>query len=140
MQAVLEQKLKKEPENTLWLQLLGDLMQQNKMEKKAIEAYEEALRLSPIRADLANNLAWVLLTAKDRSLRDPRRALTLARSAAMLKENGYILDTLALALWANGFVEEAIEAEIKAARKDPEHRSYYQAQAEKFQTSTWEDS
>jgi len=140
MQAVLEQKLKKEPENSLWLQLLGDLMQQNKMEEKAIEAYEEALRLSPMKADLANNLAWVLLTAKDRSLRDPRRALTLARSAAMLKENGYILDTLALALWANGFVEEAVEAEIKAARRDPEHWRYYRVQAEKFQTSTWEDS
>lgn len=140
MQAVLEQKLEREPENSLWLQLLGDLMQQNKMERKAIEAYEEAIRLSPLKPDLANNLAWVLLTAKDRSLRDPRRALTLARSAAVIKENGYILDTLATALWANGLVEEAVETEIKAARRDPKHLRYYRSQAEKFKTSSWEDS
>ena len=140
MQAVLEQKLEQEPDNSLWLQLLGDLMQQNKMEKKAIEAYEEAIRLSPMKPNPANNLAWVLLTAKDRSLRDPRRALTLARSAASLQENGYILDTLATALWANGFVEEAVEAEIKAARRDPEHLQYYRARARKFTTQSWEES
>jgi len=141
MQAVLEQKLEKEPGNSLWLQLLGDLMQENKMEKKAIEAYEKALKLSPMNADLANNLAWVLLTARDKSLRDPLRALTLARSAAIMNENekGYILDTLATALWANGLVEEAVHTEIKAARRDPEHLRYYRAQAEKFRTESWDD-
>ncbi len=139
-QAVLEQKLEKEPSNSLWLQLLGDLMQENKMEKKAIEAYEKALMLSPMKPDLANNMAWLLLTAKDKSLRDPVRALTLARLASTLKEQGHILDTLATALWANGQVEEAIRTEIKAARMDPDHVRYYQEQAEKFTAESWEDS
>ncbi len=139
-QAVLEQRLEKEPGNSLWLQLLGDLMQENKMEEKAIEAYEKALKLSPMKPDLANNMAWLLLTAKDKSLRDPVRALDLARLASQLNEQGHILDTLATALWANGLVEEAITTEIKAARADPDHLRYYQAQAVKFKTEAWEDS
>ena len=139
-QAVLEQKLEKEPGNSLWLQLLGDLMQERKMEKKAFEAYEKALKISPMKPDLANNMAWLLLTAKDKSLRDPVRALTLARLASTLKEQGNILDTLATALWANGLVEEAIRTEIRAARIDPDHVRYYQEQVEKFTAESWKDS
>ena len=139
-QAVLELRLEKEPGNSLWLQMLGDLMQDNKMEEKAIEAYEKALKLSPMKPDLANNMAWLLLTAKDKSLRDPVRALDLARIASQLNEQGHILDTLATALWANGLVEEAITTEVKAARADPDHLRYYQAQAVKFKTEAWEDS
>jgi len=139
-QAVLEQKLEKEPGNSLWLQLLGDLMQENQMEKKAIEAYDKALKLSPMKPDLANNMAWLLLTAKDKSLRDPVRGLTLARLAATLNEQGHILDTLATALWANGLVEEAIRTEMRAARLDPDHLRYYQGQAEKYAAESWDDS
>ena len=139
-QAVLQQKLEKEPGNSLWLQLLGDLMQENRMEKKAIEAYDKALKISPMKPDLANNMAWLLLTAKDRSLRDPKRALTLARLAATLVERGHILDTLATALWANGMVDEAVRTEARAARLDPRHLTYYQLQAEKFSATSWEDN
>ncbi|HEB70234.1 MAG TPA: peptidase M48 Ste24p [Desulfobulbus sp.] len=136
-EAVLEQKLQQEPDNSLWLQLLGDLMQKKAMEKKAIEAYDKALALNPMNAELNNNLAWLLLTARDRSVRDPVRALTLARTAAMLKEEGFILDTLATAYWANGLLEEARATEVKAARIDPENRKYYRSQWQKFRTRSW---
>jgi Zn-dependent protease with chaperone function len=131
-EAVLQQKLKDEPENSLWLQLLGDLMQKEAMEKKAIEAYGKALAISPMNAELNNNLAWLLLTAKDKSLRDPVRALTLARTAVLLKEKGFILDTLASAYFANGLAEEAMAIELKAMRLDPENAAYYRRQLEKF--------
>lgn len=131
-QAVLQQKLKEEPENSLWLQLLGDLMQKEAMEKKAIEAYGKALAISPMNAELNNNLAWLLLTAKDKSLRNPVRALTLARTAVLLKEKGFILDTLASAYFANGLTEEAMAIELKAIRLDPDHAAYYRRQIEKF--------
>lgn len=136
-EAVLKQKLQQEPDNSLWLQLLGDLMQKKAMEKKAIEAYDRALALNPMNAELNNNLAWLLLTARDRSVRDPVRALTLARTAVMLKEEGFILDTLATAYWANGLIEEALALEVKAARLDPENRKYYRSQWEKFRNQTW---
>lgn len=136
-EAVLLQKMKQEPQNSLWLQLLGDLMQKEAMEKKAIDAYTQALEISPMNAELNNNLAWLLLTAKDETLRDPARALTLARVAATLKQEGFILDTLATAFWANGLVEEALAIELKSMRLDPANAGYYRSQIEKFRQHSW---
>lgn len=140
MEAVLEQKLRQEPNNSLWLRLAADLMQEKKMEKKAINAYQRAMELEPLNAEIQNNLAWLLLTAQDRNLRDSEQALTLARSAATLKQEGYILDTLATAYWANRLTEEAISTELKAMKIDPENRSYYRSRIDLFKTGTWQDS
>ncbi len=131
-EAVLTRKIEEEPENSLLLQMLGDLMQKKAMEKKAIEAYEKALRINPMNAELSNNLAWLLLTARDKSLRDPEQALTLARTAVLLAKKGFIFDTLALAYSANGLVDEAVAAERQAILLDPEHADYYRRQLEKF--------
>ena len=138
-QAFLEQKLKKEPENSRWLQLQGELMLTTGREQEAIRAYGKALTLAPLKADLANNLAWLLVTARDRSLRNPARALILARSASRLEEQGYILDTLATALWANGQVDEAVRTEFRAAKMDQKNLYYYQAQAKKFRNAPWDE-
>lgn len=138
-EAVLLRKVRQEPENSVWLIVLGDLLQSRQMEKKAIQAYEQALLLAPMNADLNNNLAWLLLTAQDKNLRDRQRALTLARTAALLKEHGYVLDTLATAYWANGLLAEALATQAKAIRIDPENRAYYRKQMEKFEQEQWED-
>lgn len=140
-EAVLLQKSRQEPGNSLWPILLGDLMQSRQMEGEAVEAYEQALKLKPTSAEVNNNLAWLLLTAKDTSLRDPERALTLARTAALLNEQGFILDTLATAFWANGLVEDAVATAVKAIRLDPGNRRYYMEQIQRFENSRWgEDS
>jgi len=136
-EAVLLQKVRQEPENSLWLMYLGDFLQSRKMERKAVDAYEKALQLTPKSAEINNNLAWLLVTAQDKAIRDPQRALALARTAALLKENGYIFDTLATTYWANGLVEEAVAAQIKAIRLDPDNRAYYQNQLEKFRKQRW---
>ncbi|MCI5130655.1 MAG: peptidase M48 Ste24p, partial [Candidatus Electrothrix sp. EH2] len=107
-------------------------------EGAALRAYEKVLGIPPVSAELANNTAWLLLTAKDSDLRDSGRALDLAGFAAWHSEQGYILDTLATALWAVGRKEEALELEKKAAALDPKNRAYYQAQKEKFQEETWQ--
>jgi Zn-dependent protease with chaperone function len=139
-EAVLMQKVRAEPKNSLWLIYLGDFLQSRQMENKAVDAYEKALKLSPLNAELNNNLAWLLLTAKDASIRNPDRALTLALTAAMLKEQGHILDTLATAYWANGMTEEAMDTEMRAFRVDPKNRSYYTEQLEKFRNKRWGDT
>lgn len=136
-EAVLLQKVRQEPENSLWLIYLADFLQSRKMERKAVDAYEKALQLTPMNAEVNNNLAWLLLTAQDRSIRNAERALTLARSAALLKERGYILDTLATAYWANNLIEEALATEIHAMRLDPQNSAYYQKQVERFRTKRW---
>ncbi|MCI5124272.1 MAG: peptidase M48 Ste24p [Candidatus Electrothrix sp. AR5] len=137
VRVVLEEKLQQEPENSRWLKLFGDLMLENGKEAAALKAYEKALRSLSVSSGLANNTAWLLLTAKDSNLRDPVRALILARSAARFSEQGDILDTLATALWANGRVDEAVAIEEKAAELDRENLAYYQSRMDKFRQESW---
>ncbi|MDR2549680.1 MAG: M48 family metalloprotease [Desulfobulbus sp.] len=138
-EAVLLQKARLEPGNSLWPMYLGDFLQSRKMEQRAIEAYERALALAPLNAELNNNLAWLLVTAQDKSVRDPEQALSLAHTAALLKEHGYVLDTLAMAYWANGLAEEAVATELKAIRLDPDNKAYYQGQIERFRLQKWDE-
>lgn len=134
---IIEQKLIREPDKALWLGLAGDFMQHKKMEKKAIAAYNKALALEPSNPKLLNNLAWLLLTSEDLSLRDPKRALDMARLAGMQVPAGHVLDTLATAYWANGFIEKAIETEKQAIFADPGEGEYYRRQIQKFQNSKY---
>lgn len=140
IEAVLWQKVEQEADKALWLQLAGDLMQQKKMEKKAIEAYERALAFEPVSPDLMNNMAWLLLSCEDLQLRDPQRALSLARSAVVAKPLGSFLDTLGLAYWANGFVEEAVAAEQQALLADPGASDYYQQQMDRFRSTSYQQN
>ncbi|MCW5212985.1 M48 family metalloprotease [Desulfobulbus sp. TB] len=141
MQAVLAERIRKEPENSQLLKIFGDLMLKSNREVAALHAYERAIQVAPVftlSPELANNLAWLLLTAKDHSLRDPVRALELASSAARFSsEKGYILDTLAAALWANNRVQEAVAVEEQAATLDPDNFSSYQQRIDTFQREAW---
>lgn len=139
-EAILMQRAVQEPEQALWQRLIGDLMLSKKMERKAFVAYEKALSLDPVNPEIMNNLAWLVLTSEDLSLRDPLKALTLARSAATIHEKGYILDTLATAYWANGLVAEALAAEERAMVVDPAKRRFYQAQIAQFASVSYEES
>ncbi|WP_446009984.1 M48 family metalloprotease [Candidatus Electrothrix sp.] len=133
-----EEKIEQDPGNSQWLKLLGDVMLERGKERAALHAYEKAIQSLPVSPELMNNLAWLLLTAEDHSLRDSVRALVLARSAARLSEQGYILDTFATALWANKRIEEAVAMTRKAAAIDQENIAYYQERLDTFQQEAWE--
>ncbi len=139
-EAALMEKAKHEPDRALWQRLIGDLMFNRKMEEKALEAYEKAFSLEPTNPEIMNNYAWLLLTSENLSLRDPERALTLARAAVVLQPKPHVLDTLATAYWANGMVEEAVRTESRAAAMDRSQRRFYQAQIAKFLSQTYEES
>ena len=117
---------------------LGDYYLSKKMEKNALNAYEEALARAPHHAGLLNNMAWLLLTAETPGMRDKTRALVLAEQAAALAENAYILDTLATAYWAHGRVDTALVLVERAARLDPENIKYYHQQMDSFRTARWQ--
>lgn len=136
-EAILLKKASQEPDKALWQLLMGNLMLTRKMEAKALSAYEKAFSLEPANPEIMNNLAWLLLTSNDLSLRNPLKALTLARAAATIQPKGYILDTLGTAYWANGLVEEAVNAERQAAFADPGQYRFYQAQAQRFQQESY---
>jgi Tfp pilus assembly protein PilF len=65
----------------------------------AVAEYRRALELQPTNADAANNLAWVLATSTDDSLRDGAEAVRLAELACKSTQfkNAGMLDTLAAA-------------------------------------------
>ncbi len=122
-----------------WLFFAGNFLLEHRYEKRAIIAFELAVEMEPDQPDLLNNFSWLLLTSNDLSLRDPERALDLARRAAELKPGGHILDTLATALWANGHVDEAVRTERQALIADPEQEEYYRAQIEKFKSEDYRE-
>ena len=69
-------------------------------------------------AEVRNNLAWLLATASDSTVRDPARALELADKAERLapEPNPIIYHTLAAAYFATGKTAEAINSDERAEK------------------------
>ena len=93
---------------------------------EAVEAFRRTVERDPQRLRAANNLAWLLATARDPRERDAEEAVRLAEMAA--RRSGHadpgILDTLAAAYAAQGrFDDAALQAsralEIAQTRADP---------------------
>jgi tetratricopeptide (TPR) repeat protein/tRNA A-37 threonylcarbamoyl transferase component Bud32 len=81
-----------------------------------LEAYQVWVKCFPKNPVALNAYAWELLTSKDEERRDAKKALELARKAAELTEqkSAAITDTLALALYENGKLKDALAAAEKA--------------------------
>jgi tetratricopeptide (TPR) repeat protein len=90
----------------------------------AVVAYEEAMRMKPDSSDLArsrprrwvqNNLAWLLATAPDSTVRDGARALLLAEQlVAWRSDDAAYLDTFAAAYAELGRFEDAVRTQKRA--------------------------
>jgi tetratricopeptide (TPR) repeat protein len=98
----------------------------------AVASYKEAAKLAPDDPLLLNSVAWFLVTVDDKTQRDPKRAVELARRAVELTDegSGAFLDTLAEALHQTGELEEATERAEAAAKLDPQPE--IRARAERF--------
>jgi len=88
--------------------------------------YTTALSMNPKDANVHNNLAWLYATAKDDKVKDNMKALEHAVKASEIsgEKNAEILDTLAMVYFMNGNVKEAIEAERKALKLEPENERF----------------
>ena len=129
---ILLRKIEKDPENPAIYNILGDIYVSQNKPKAAIRAYEKALALQPDNFSVLNNLAWLLATSTDPSLRDPQRAASLAGQAAELHPTAQILDTLAESLYACGRYDDAVTIGERALNRAAENRGYFQKQLEKF--------
>jgi tetratricopeptide (TPR) repeat protein len=106
----------------------------HKMEnyKEAIRTYEQLIRLDENQAVALNNLAWLLVTVPDESLRDKARALDLAKRAVALDRSSIFLDTLAEVFYANGMLPEAVGSIKEAISLAEEGKEYYEKQLRRF--------
>ena len=94
----------------------GHLLCRRKDFGAAIEQYEQAIRLYQNYPEAKNNLAWLLATCPDASLRDGHRAVELALSTEQLSGSGNasVLDTLAAAYAEAGRYPEAVKTARRA--------------------------
>jgi TPR repeat protein len=89
---------------------------------EAAKWYQKAVDQNYVPA--MNNLAMLLATTRNATVRNPKQAITLALKAVASGNNPDYLDTLAAAYFEDGRIDEAIKAEEKALARDPENESY----------------
>jgi tetratricopeptide (TPR) repeat protein len=95
---------------------LGNAFLQKGNVTEAIAHFQQALQLEPADPWVKNNLAWLLATCADASLRNGNKAVELATQANELAggENPIILHTLAAAFAEAGRFSEAVETAQRA--------------------------
>jgi tetratricopeptide (TPR) repeat protein len=96
---------------------LGNALLQKGSLREAIAHYVTALALAPEDPHSRNNVAWVLATASDSSIRDGARAVGFAQEAVQLSgsREPRFLRTLAAAYAESGRFSEAISVAQQAA-------------------------
>lgn len=100
--------LEVDPDNPVAHTYLGVHLLAGGDTEQALAHWKQAAQLRPGDAVLANNLAWLLVSAEPVHLRDPQAAIRLAEAALRLRpEDPSILDTLATAQAAAGRFDEA---------------------------------
>jgi len=102
----------------------GLAYQHCKQLSKAVQAYEDAIRIDSGQSDAKNNLAWLRGTANDRSIRDLDAAQDLIRSLLKKTNDPSLLlyrRTAAAVCAASGDFDEAQHILKMSIRRDPGH-------------------
>lgn len=100
---------------SLHFNLAEALLRKGRAEEASAQ-YQMALQIEPADAEVQNNLAWLLATCPQASLRDGDKAVQLARQAneAADGKNPVILGTLAAALAETRHFGDAVQSARKA--------------------------
>ena len=138
--------LQEDPKNAAVLRSRGDALLSVGDHSAAIDDYEKAIKeLGETDADadprtraeaagINNNLAWVLATSPNESVRDGKKAQKYAEQAAKLSDytEAHILSTLAAAYAENGKIEDAVKWSKKAVElgQKEDHEQIEQLEAE----------
>jgi len=136
---LLEARLRQNPHDPRLHLALGVLEMKAGRERRALAHLGAAVRLAPDDPEALNSLAWLLATAKDPDLRQPRQAVALALAAVQRAPRPHIWDTLAEAYFRNGQPHKALAAARAALAAGPTRRlAYYRRQLRRFQKAARE--
>ncbi len=115
-------RLSTHPKDSDFLYGLGWTYEKSKQWSNSVEYYKKAIEANSKHIAANNNLAWVLATAPDESVRNGKRAVKLAKQAMRLAgEKGlFAADTLAAALAETGDFESAVEVQRWVVTEAPE--------------------
>ena len=116
----------------------GDLYLTNGRQRDAIADFEKALELKDDDSGVLNNLAWVLATSPDESIRDGKRAIELAKRACEVTDykQPHILSTLAAGYAEIGDFTTAVEWSTKALELgDESQKAELAKELESYQAS-----
>ncbi|MCF6248438.1 MAG: M48 family metalloprotease [Desulfobacula sp.] len=130
---ILFQQMDLHPENSDLYALVGDYYYSRQDYQKAIDSYENVLRVDPENVHALNNLSWLFSTCPDEMFRDNQQALLLARKALARKRESYILDTYAEALLVNKDIPNAIAAANEALKLAKDKKNYYKSQIKRLE-------
>lgn len=114
----LEHAVDLAPDELLSHNSLGNAYLQARKTREAVQQFELALNCSPDNWVVLNNLAWILATSPETSVRDGVKAVSLARQASKAagEENPFVLRTLAAAYAEAGQFDEALLTAANARR------------------------
>ena len=101
--------IKQHPKNPLMLRQLAGAAYTAGDSAQAKSYYEKVLEIAPKDSAVLNNLAWILVEAKD-----PKALPIAERAAAEAPDNPSVLDTLAQAYAVNNEYGKAVEAQRRA--------------------------
>jgi tetratricopeptide (TPR) repeat protein len=122
---------------------LGNALLRRGRVEEALAHYQAAIEAQPTNAFLLNNLAWVLATCPQASVRNGARAVELAQQADQLSgsKDSWILGTLAAAYAEAGRFAEAVAAarhalELAAAQTNSAHVEILRAHLRLYQAGS----
>jgi len=130
---LLEAVIEREPKNWRALRIRGDALLGQSKHREAVADYLAALQSEPKDPGLLNNLAWVLATSTDATIRDGKRSVELAETACRETQykQAHIISTLAAGYaeqgdfaaaqkWSQQALDVAGEDERESLRKELE--------------------
>ena len=130
---ILFQQLDVDTENSDLYALIGDYYYNKKNYNKAIEFYENVLRLDSENVHALNNLSWLFSTCLDSEYRNGKKALEYSKRALKQKREAFVLDTYAEALFINNDLEMAVSAAKEALNRSKDKKEYYKIQLHRFE-------
>lgn len=141
--AALDKAVTLAPNNAAARESLATALLRTGRAAEAAFHFEKVLDLQPGNAGVLNDLAWILAASPEASLRDGKRAVSLAEQADRLTagRSPAILSTLAASLAEAGRFTEATDAAQRALRllppgSDPAQVGSFKARIECYQSNS----